>query len=54
MRDAEDEVIVADRQQFLLADAQPLLPGMGLALWAVAIATGNGELSITCLMGSLF
>src|SRR5215831_14013985 len=31
VRDAKDEVIVADRQEFLLARAQPLLPGIGLA-----------------------
>jgi hypothetical protein len=52
VRDAEDKVIVADRQEFLLAGAQPLLPGIGLALWTVTIPTGNGELSITCLMVS--
>ena len=40
VRDTEDKVIVADRQQFLLAGAQPLLPGIGLALWAVTIPTG--------------
>ena len=40
MRDAENEVIVVNRQQFLLARAQPLFPGIGLALWAVAIPTG--------------
>jgi hypothetical protein len=37
-----------------LAILEPLSPGEGLAFWAVAIRAGNGELSITCFMGSLF
>src|SRR5262245_33124009 len=40
VRDAKDEVIVADRQEFLLARAQPFLPGIGLALGTVAIPAG--------------
>ena len=40
VRHAEDQVIVAHRQQFLLAGAQPLLAGVGLALRTVAISAG--------------
>src|SRR5882724_3228054 len=40
MRDAENDVIVADRQQFLLAGAQPLLPGIGLAFRTVGRVWG--------------
>jgi len=54
VRHAEDQVKVANRQQFPSPGAQPLLPGIGLALGTVPVAAGNGELSITCLMGSFF
>src|SRR5688572_9740047 len=37
VRDAEDEVIVAHWQQFLLPLAKPLLPCVGLTLRTVAI-----------------
>jgi len=46
MRHAEDQVIVAHRQKFLLAVAQPLLPGIGLALRTVPVPTRNGALPI--------
>jgi hypothetical protein len=51
---AEDQVVIVDRLQLLLACGQPLVTSVGLALWAMAIAAGNGEISITCLMGSIF
>ena len=54
MGHAEDQVVIVGRQQLLLTSGQPLVTSVGLALWAMAIAAGNGELSITCLMGSLF
>ena len=41
-------------QEFGLAVLEPLSPGERLAFRAVPIPAGNGELSITCLMGSLF
>jgi hypothetical protein len=31
-----------------------LSPGERLAFWTMPIGAGNGELSITCFMGSLF
>src|SRR5271167_1296375 len=37
---AEDQVEVANRQQFLSPGAQPLLPGVGLALWTVPVSAG--------------
>src|SRR5436190_21528389 len=51
-RQGEDDVEVDDRQQLLLAGGNPAGFGQGLALGAMAVATGNGELSITCLMVS--
>ena len=40
MRNTEDEMIVADGKQFALTGAEPLLAGIGLAFWTVAIAAG--------------
>ena len=51
---SEDHVEVLGVQKLGLAILEPLSPGERLAFWAVAIRTGNGELSITCFMGSLF
>src|SRR5216684_6413523 len=53
VRDAEDQVVVIHRQQLLLASGQPLVPSVGLALRAMTIPAGNGEISITCVMGSI-
>jgi hypothetical protein len=47
-------VEIGDRQQFGLPLCQPLCARRCLTLWAMSVATRNGELSITCLMGSLF
>jgi hypothetical protein len=43
---------ILDGQQLGLAVFEPLRAGEGLAFWTVPISAGNGELSITCLMGS--
>src|SRR6516164_10203178 len=40
VRHAEDQVKVANRHQFPSPGAQPLLPGIGLALWTVPVAAG--------------
>ena len=40
MRHAEDQVKVANRQQFPSPGAQPLLPGIGLALRTVPVSAG--------------
>src|SRR5665213_4107187 len=49
MWNAEDQVIVADRQQFALTGAKPLLSGIGLTLGAVTIAAGEIPVSYTHL-----
>ncbi len=51
---AEHHVEIAHWEQFPLAVRQPLFASVGLTFRAVAISARNGELSITCLMGSLF
>ena len=33
---------------------QPAVARLALTLWAVPVAAGNGVISITCLMGSIF
>ena len=40
MRNAEDQVIIANGKQFALPGAEPLLAGIGLAFGAVAVAAG--------------
>jgi hypothetical protein len=54
VREGEDHLYVAGGQEFLSARLQPAVAGLGLTLGAVPISAGNGELSITCLMGSSF
>ena len=48
----EDHVYVAGGEEFLPARLQPAVAGLGLTLGTVPISAGNGEISITCLMGS--
>src|SRR5271166_1768946 len=50
----EDHMHVARRQKFPAARGEPLVPRVGLALGAVSVSARNGELTITCLMGSNF
>jgi hypothetical protein len=50
----EYDVDIADRQKVTAARFQPAVPGVGLALRAVPVSTGNGDVSITCLMESIF
>src|ERR1700683_1744169 len=40
MRDAEDQVVVVHRQEFLLPGTQPFLAGVGLAFRTVAVSAG--------------
>jgi hypothetical protein len=49
----KDDVEVRNGQQFGRARRQPFCAGVPLALGAVPIAACNGELSITCIMGSV-
>ena len=53
-RDGEHDMEISDRQQFGLPVFKPLCPLRVLALRAVAVPACNGDLSITCLMESLF
>ena len=53
VRHAENDVIVGNRQDLLLPRSKPLITCVGLTLRAMPVSTCNGELSITCLMGSL-
>src|SRR4051812_30568805 len=41
MRNAEDQVIIADRKQFAFTGVEPLLAGVGLTLWTVTIPAGT-------------
>jgi hypothetical protein len=41
-------------EKFGAAILNPFRAGQRLAFWAVAIAAGNGVISITCVMGSIF
>jgi hypothetical protein len=45
---------VARREKLLLTRGDPAIACRRLTLGAVAIAAGNGELPISCLMGSFF
>jgi hypothetical protein len=40
MRNAENKVIVTDGKEFAFTGAEPLLAGIGLAFWTVAVAAG--------------
>ena len=53
-RHREHDMEIFAIQKFSLTFFQPLGPGERLAFWAMPIAAGNGEISITCLMGSIF
>jgi len=41
-------------EKFGAAIFKPFGAGQRLAFWAVAIAAGNGDHPITCVMGSIF
>src|SRR5437773_543643 len=54
MRQCEHDMEIARFQKLLLSGSDPTLACLGLTFGTVAIAAGNGEISITCLMGSIF
>jgi hypothetical protein len=54
MRQRENDMRVRNRQEFFGAGRQPAVPRRAAALGAMPVATGNGELSITCFMESFF
>jgi hypothetical protein len=45
---------IGDRKKFFLPPIDPTTAGVGLAFWAMPVSTGTGELTITCLMGSIW
>jgi hypothetical protein len=45
-------VKIGDGQKLCLPPCKPACTGRGLALGAMSVAARNGELTITCLMGS--
>src|SRR5215467_9451757 len=50
----KDHVEILSLEKLGAAILEPFGAGQRLAFWAVSIGTCNGELSITCVMGSLF
>ena len=53
-RQGEDEVHIVGRQQLAFPRLEPAPAGVALTLRAVPVSARNGELSISCLMGSFF
>ena len=53
MRQSEHDMEVRGLKKFPLSGRDPTLPCLGLTLGAMPIATRNGDLSITCFMGSI-
>ena len=53
MRQSEHDMKIIHFQQFFLPCREPAFSCLRLTLGAVPIATGNGDVSITCLMGSI-
>jgi hypothetical protein len=54
LRQSEHGMDVASGQQFPFARPEPAPARVALASWAMPVSARNGELSITCLMGSNF
>jgi len=53
-RQSEDDVDVASGQQLSCPRLEPAQAGVALTLGAVPVTARNGELTISCLMGSFF
>jgi hypothetical protein len=51
LRHSEDHMEILGIEQLGSTIIQPLGASQRLAFWTVAITAGNGELTITCLMG---
>jgi hypothetical protein len=54
VRDGKDDMEVVGGEKFSLSRRHPPFAGLRLALRTVPVAARNGEISITCLMGSIF
>ena len=50
----EDHMQVARGEQFSLTGGDPPFPSRDLTLWTVTITAANGDLSVSCIMGSIF
>jgi len=53
-RQGEDHMEIARGEQFSLTRSDPAFPCGRLTLRAVPISAANGELPISCIMGSFF
>src|SRR5271157_289080 len=51
-RKGEDDMDIGGGQEFSTPRLQPTVASEGLTLGTVSVSAGNGEISITCLMGS--
>jgi hypothetical protein len=54
VRQGEDDVEIRHGQQLSRTRGQPLGARIALALRAVSVTACDGELTISCLMGSFF
>jgi hypothetical protein len=54
MGEREDDMSIGCSEQFTASRLQPAIARLALTLWTVPVAAGNGVISITCLMGSIF
>jgi hypothetical protein len=54
VRQCEDDMEVACREEFSSARSDPPFSSARLTLWAVPISAANGELSISCLWRVIF
>ena len=53
MGQAEHHMEVRGRQEFPFSGRNPTSPCLSLTLGTVPVPAANGDLSITCLMGSI-
>jgi hypothetical protein len=54
VRQRENNMGVARGKEFLPTGGPPAFARVALAFWAVPVSARNGEISITCVMGSFF
>ena len=54
MGQGEYDVEVRDAEEFFFSCGEPALRELGLALGTMPVPARNGDLPITCLMGSIF
>ena len=54
VRKGKDQVQVRNGQELSLTSGQPLFAGIAETLRTMPVAAANGELTISCLMGSIW